>query len=73
MFNIFNEDEVVDIDETVYTADDSQCPQCETFDPFTETPVEGVHYVKGPDYGQPVSQFDYQAPRSWRFSAGFRF
>ncbi len=74
VFNIFNEDAVTNVDTTVYTRYDAQCGQaCAAFDPFTETPVEGVHYIKGDDFGQPVSQFDYQDPRSWRFSAGFRF
>ncbi len=78
VFNLFNEDAVLNIDTTVYTAYDSQCVQsngspCAGFDPFTETPVLGVNYILGPDYGKPVDKFDYQAPRSWRFSAGLRF
>jgi hypothetical protein len=35
--------------------------------------VEGVHWRKGPDFGKPVVEGDYQQPRTYRFSVGFRF
>ncbi|HET7705360.1 MAG TPA: TonB-dependent receptor [Thermoanaerobaculia bacterium] len=73
LFNAFNEDQITSINTTVYTANDAQCPQCETFDPFTVTPVEGVHYIKGPQFGQALANSYYQTPRSWRFSVGLRF
>jgi outer membrane receptor protein involved in Fe transport len=59
---------------TVYTAA-SQNPEgtMQRFNPFTETPVEGVHYELGPLFGQPVSAADYQTPRSYYFAVGFRF
>ena len=43
------------------------------FDPFTQTPVEGVHYRLGPDYGGAISAAAWQLPRTISFSAGFRF
>jgi outer membrane receptor for ferrienterochelin and colicin len=43
------------------------------FNPFTETPVRGVHYDLPADFGQPQSRDAYQAPRQFSFSAGFRF
>ena len=43
------------------------------FNPFTETPVEGVHWKKGPSYGQPTSPNSYQSPRDFNVSVGFRF
>ena len=43
------------------------------FNPFTTTPVEGVHYRKGPSFGQAVSPGSYQSPREFNFSVGFRF
>ncbi len=43
------------------------------FNPFTETPVEGVHWRKGATFGQPTSRFAYQTPRTWGFSVGLRF
>jgi hypothetical protein len=43
------------------------------FNPFTETPVEGVHWRKSATFGQPVSRFAYQTPRTLNFSVGVRF
>lgn len=47
--------------------------QLPAFNPFTETPVEGVHYIKGPNFGRPASELDYQTPRTFRVSLGLRF
>lgn len=48
------------------------------FNPFTEQPVEGVHWAKasgafGSNFGDPLSRFAYQTPRTYNFSVGFRF
>ena len=43
------------------------------FNPFTETPVEGVNYRKGTAFGTATSRYAYQYPRSYDFSVGFRF
>ncbi len=43
------------------------------FNPFTETPVEGVHFAKGTAFGTATSRYAYQYPRSYDFSVGFRF
>lgn len=43
------------------------------FDPFSETPVEGVHWKKGTAFGTATSRFAYQYPRSFDFSVGLRF
>ena len=43
------------------------------FNPFTETPVEGVHWKKGPAFGQPTGPGSYQSPRDFNVSVGFRF
>lgn len=47
--------------------------RCQPFNPYTETPVEGVHWQKGPLFGQPISTFGYQAARTYRFAVGLRF
>jgi outer membrane receptor protein involved in Fe transport len=47
--------------------------QLATFNPFTQTPVEGTHWSKNSNFGQPVNELDYQTPRTFRFSVGFRF
>ena len=43
------------------------------FNPFTETPVRGVHYDLGPEYFRPTGTGDYQGPREFLFSVGIRF
>lgn len=72
--NVFNEDGVWNPDTTVR--------RLATFDPFTETPREcpqgqtdctGYNWQKGPTFGQPLTQNDYQQARTFRFSVGVRF
>jgi hypothetical protein len=48
-------------------------PSLLPFNPFTETPVEGVHWRKGEDFGKPLEEDDLQLPRVYRFSVGIRF
>jgi len=48
-------------------------PSLARFNPFTDTPVEGVHYLKGTAFGTPTSRYAYQYARSYDFSVGFRF
>lgn len=43
------------------------------FNPFTDTPVEGVHWQKGPQFGNGTIANDFQQPRTFRFSVGLRF
>jgi hypothetical protein len=44
-----------------------------TFNPFTETPVEGVHWRLAPNFGTAASRFAYTSPRTFRFNVGVRF
>ncbi len=67
VLNIFNEDATVDGGENATTT------VLAPFDPFTETPVEGVHWEKGPNFGKALEEDDLQAPREFRFSVGFRW
>jgi hypothetical protein len=69
VLNIFNNDAAVFVDSTILDGRNGLA----AFNPFTETPVEGVHYAKGPNFGKPVREADLQAPRTFRFSVGFRF
>lgn len=69
--NVFNEDAVIDPDDTTLTAADDDSLQ--PFNPFTETPIEGVHWRKGDNFGQPLNEADLQDPREFRISAGIRF
>jgi hypothetical protein len=83
VINLFNAQGVESWDEEVLTAVD--CPATGTlasgcqgqrlqqFNPFTDNPVEGTHFIKGPDFGKPDSEGDYQQSRTFRVSVGLRF
>jgi hypothetical protein len=43
------------------------------FNPFTTTPVEGVHWAKSPTFGQALNRFAYTTPRTFRLTFGLRF
>ena len=43
------------------------------FNPFTETPVEGVHWAKNPTFGRALNRFAYTTPRTFRMTFGVRF
>ncbi|HSS77339.1 MAG TPA: TonB-dependent receptor [Thermoanaerobaculia bacterium] len=84
VINVFNADKVDTTDiryfnTSILTADNgAKCPQsptgnCLPFNPFTEKPVEGVNFVKGPDFGKAVNALGFQQPRTYRFGVGLRF
>ena len=86
VLNLFNEQGVESYDEEVLTAVDCPPPTGNTtlqapcparglarFNPFTEKPVEGTHYILGPNFGKPDDESDYQTPRTFRVSLGLRF
>jgi hypothetical protein len=63
--NLFNQHGVIDVDDYVQPLTG--------FDPWTETPVEGVHYRLGESFGEPVAESHFQQPREFRISLGLRF
>jgi hypothetical protein len=75
VLNLFDEDGVefftTAASTTVNTANNTASLQ--RFNPFTQTPVEGVHWAKGTSFGKPTRAADYQDPRTFRFSVGLRF
>ncbi len=76
VLNLFNEDGVTGVFTGVARANSasSTCPgRCQPFNPFTETPVEGVNWAKRSGFGEPEDENDFQSPRTYRFSVGFRF
>jgi carboxypeptidase family protein/TonB-dependent receptor-like protein len=85
MTNVFNSQKVdtTDVryfDANVLTASNTTavCPgapggRCQAFNPFTDTPVEGVNWVKSPNFGKAVNPLGFQLPRTYRFSVGLRF
>ena len=43
------------------------------FNPFTTTPVEGVHWAKSPTFGRALNRFAYTTPRTFTVTFGVRF
>lgn len=60
------------VDQTVRTAVTSAAA-FQTFNPFTTTPQQGVHWDYGPRFGQPLNRLAYTTPRQFRMSFGVRF
>ncbi|HEX2643371.1 MAG TPA: TonB-dependent receptor [Thermoanaerobaculia bacterium] len=71
VLNVFNEQGVISVNQSV--SDWTTNRALARFNPFTQTPVEGVNWRKGPNFGRPVNETDYQQPRTYRFSVGLRF
>jgi outer membrane receptor protein involved in Fe transport len=65
VLNVFNESAQINGSTTV--------TKLAAFNPFTETPVEGVNWKKGASFGKATAVAHYQLPMTWRFSLGFRF
>ncbi len=59
------------IDQTVIVKRNNQT--LTAFNPFTTAPVEGTHYVYGPNFGKATNREAYQDPREYRVSVGLRF
>jgi hypothetical protein len=60
------------IDTTVLTPV-TQPARFAAFNPFTTTPVRGVNWDYGPNFGLAISRFAYTTPQSVRLSFGVRF
>ena len=74
LLNVFNQFALYNtaqINTTVLTRSNSSAMTA--FNPFTETPVQGVNWSPGPLFGQAVNKDAYTTPRTFRFSVGFRF
>lgn len=76
LLNLFNQFQAFrntanEINTTVQTAFTSR--SLRVFDPFTEAPVEGVHWRKGASFGTPQSRNAYTLPRTFSFSVGVKF
>ena len=69
--NVFNEHGQIDGNSVEFTAIND--PTLEPFNPWTETPVEGVNWRKDDEWGQAEDDTDYQIPRTFRISVGIRF
>jgi len=71
VINVFNEHAVVDPNTISLAARNDS--SLETFNPFTETPVEGTHWRRSDAWGTAESEGAYQQPRTFRLSLGLRF
>jgi len=69
--NIFNLQGIDGFNTTVQTASSNSAYVA--FNPFTDTPVQGVHWGFGPEYGKVTGPGSYQNPREFNFSVGVRF
>lgn len=73
-FEVFIQPELLNVlDEQTFTRVDSTVDNIAPFNPFTTTPVEGVNYNFGSDFGNPLTPEDITLPRTYRVSVGFRF
>jgi outer membrane receptor protein involved in Fe transport len=71
VLNVLDEDGAFVVNTSVRTANNSTSLQ--PFNPFTETPIEGVHYELGPNFGRATREADFQTPRTFRLRLGVRF
>ena len=71
MNNIFNSAAITSVDNAVFTNDSDTT--LVRFNPFTEAPVEGTHWRKGPNFGLPVAASAYQGARSFTLAVGIKF
>jgi outer membrane receptor protein involved in Fe transport len=72
--NLFVQGELINaFDEQAVVNGSASVRLLEGFDPFTETPVEGVHWEKASTFGQATSPNHYQLARTYRVSVGLRF
>ena len=75
LWNVFNQSAIADvnnIDVTTRTRDGG-ATSLTRFNPFVESPQQGVHWEPGPNFGLARNRFAYQLPRQIRFSMGIRF
>lgn len=77
VLNLFNQFQLFSnvsgaINTTVLTANDAP-DRFVPFNPFTETPVQGVHWDYGDQFGAPTGRDAYTLPRTFSLSFGVRF
>ena len=83
--NVFNESGVLSVDTTVYDYTNASS-RVNNFNPFTTTPTEcpqgtagstckasGANWQKAPTFGTATGPSNYQTPRRFNLSVGFRF
>jgi hypothetical protein len=69
--NVFNRAAVDSPDREVITRTNGGASSgLRAFNPFRETPIEGVHYRLSPSFGKPTGPESYQTPRTYQISLG---
>ncbi len=71
VINVFDADGVTGVN--TFVQDATSAAGFEAFNPFTDTPIQGVHWDFGSTFGQPTNSTSYQTPRTFRMSVGLRF
>ena len=71
VFNNGGGSDIRTISTAVLTAANSGTLQ--PFNPFTQTPVQGVNWNLSPTFGTAVNRFAYTSPRTFRFNFGVKF
>ena len=71
VLNAFNRSAVVAPNSDVATARTGT--GLATFNPFTQTPVEGVNFRPSQNFGKPTGPESYQTPRTFQVAVGVRF
>ena len=59
------------IDQSILSPVNS--PAYQKFNPFTTTPVQGVNWNYGPNFGKALNRLAYTTPRTFRVTFGVRF
>jgi hypothetical protein len=77
VLNVFNQFQLFNlnsnaINTTVLTNFDNPT-RFQRFNPFTETPVQGVHWDYGDRFGEAIDAEAYTLPRTFQFALGIRF
>ena len=81
VLNLFNQFQLCGCGETVFrnggitdlTTIGQGVQLIAPFNPYTTQPVEGTHWRKAANFGQPLNAFAYTSPRIFRFSVGVKF
>lgn len=73
VLNLFDNAAVVSPDTLVTTGFSGDGSGLQRFNPFTQRPVEGVNYRRGPNFGKATGPESYQTPRTFQLSFGARF
>ena len=70
---VFDPQELDDNEGVTLRPTQPNSTQAPAFNPFTTTPVQGVDWALNSNFGQALNNLDFQTPRTFRFSVGFRF